>query len=406
MRQKSALTAYKVHLKQFLLRLFFKGVPRRAPSLENQEIGVNLIGYYRGDLGLGEAMRYIAKAIKDASIPFVVRKFQAQMLSSQNNQTLDPFLSPYCKYPINCIAINPDLIYRLPTWVTFSEWSHRYNVAYWFWELENFPQEWRYAIPLVDEIWVNTEFIANAMRQAHPRVIKIPFAVEFEVPSSQFTKPYFDLPENGFLFLCTFDFQSSVARKNPKATIEAFLAAFRPQDNNVFLVVKSINAHLHPQIFHQLELVAKKDSRILFMDRQLNSEEMRGLLNCADCYVSLHRSEGLGLGMAESMFLGKPVIATAYSGNLEFMNGENACLIPYTEVALQDGDYLYAKNQVWANPNIQVAAQTMRKIFNNSEFRFELGANARRYMLEHHSFPVMDTAIAKRLEEIKALLSK
>ena len=156
MLKTPAYKAYKASFKQFLVRLFFLWTPRRIPSLQNQQIGLNLIGYYQGDLGLGEALRYLTKAVERASIPFLVRQFKTRLLSSQNNQTLDSSLSSYCKYPINCIAINPDLIYRLPMWVRFSEWAQRYNIGYWFWELENFPQEWRYAIPLIDEIWVNT----------------------------------------------------------------------------------------------------------------------------------------------------------------------------------------------------------------------------------------------------------
>ena len=406
MLKTPAYKAYKASFKQFLVRLFFLWTPRRIPSLQNQQIGLNLIGYYQGDLGLGEALRYLTKAVERASIPFLVRQFKTRLLSSQNNKTLDSSLSSYCKYPINCIAINPDLIYRLPMWVRFSEWAQRYNIGYWFWELENFPQEWRYAIPLIDENWVNTEFVATAMRQAHPKVIKIPFAVEFETPSTKFTRQYFSLPEEGLLFLCTFDFHSSIVRKNPQGTIDAFLAAFPSKDSKVFVVVKSINGHLHPQAFNQLQLQSKNDPRILFMDRHLSSEEMRGLLQCADCYVSLHRSEGVGLGMAESMYLGKPVIATAYSGNLEFMNNENARLIPYTEIAVSDGEYLYPKNQVWAEANIQEAAMAMQKIFNNVEFRVNLGSLAHTYMLEHHSFAIMGAAIAKRLKEIKIVLSK
>ncbi len=401
MPTKSALAVLKAKLKLFLLRLFFWGIPRRIPFLGDQQIGLNLIGFYRGDLGLGDALRYIAKAIERAQIPFLVREFQTPLLSSQHNNTLNSFVSTYSKYPVNCIAVNPDVIYHLPMWVSFSEWAYRYNIGYWFWELENFPHDWRYAIPLIDEIWVNTEFVASAMRQAHSRVIKIPFAVEFEIPNTKFTRKYFDLPEKSLLFLCTFDFQSSVVRKNPKATIDAFLTAFHDQPSDVYLVVKSVNGDLHPQIFAELKLRASHDPRILFMNQQLSTEEMRGLLLCADCYVSLHRSEGVGLGMAESMYLGKPVIATAYSGNMEFMTNETAYLIPYKQITVSDGEYLDTKKQVWADANITEAAMAMQNIFNNAELRAKLGSRARAYMLEHHSFATMGAAITKRLEQIK-----
>lgn len=393
----------KRHFKQFVVRLFFLLIPRIIPQLKQRQMGINLIGYYQGDLGLGEALRYIARAIDKVSIPFLVRRFSAPLLSSQSNKTLDPYLSDYCQYPINCITVNPDLLYRLPAWVGLSEWANRYNVAYWFWELKNFPQEWRYALSLIDEIWVNTEFIASSMRQAHKRVIKIPFAVEFDQPDAQYTRQYFQLPETGLLFLTSFDFNSAVARKNPQATIDAFLMAFPPEDKEVFLIVKSINKHLHPKTFATLTQRANHDSRIIFMDEQLSSAQMRGLLNCADSYISLHRSEGLGLGMAESMYLGKAVVGTAYSGNLEFMNASNSSLVTYDEVAVDPADYHYSKNQAWANAHIPCAAAALQKIAHDKAFRKTLGENAQRYMREHHSFDVMGKAIAKRLEEIALL---
>ena len=403
MFNNSIFIVFKANLKQFLLRLFFTGIPRRRPSLKNKPMGLNLIGYYQGDLGLGEALRYVAKAIERASIPFLVRHFHAPLQSSQNNNSLNSFLAPYCKYPINCIAVNPDLLYFLPKWVSFSEWARRYNIGYWFWELENFPDKWLYAIPLIDEIWVNSEFMANTMRKVHPQVVKIPFAVEFQKPSNKFTKKYFDLPKDSFVFLTSFDFQSSIARKNPQAAIDAFLEAFPLPNNNSYIVIKSINGHLHPQAFQQLELQALNHPHVLLMDRQLSSEEMRGLLQCVDCYVSLHRSEGLGLGMAEAMYLGKPVIATAYSGNLEFMNEGNACLVSYSKIAVSDGEYLDQKNQVWADPNIHEASQYMQKIFNDFEFRNQLGNAAQKWMQEHHSFTVMGTAIADRIRKISLM---
>jgi glycosyltransferase involved in cell wall biosynthesis len=403
MSHKPFFYRLKLHLKQFLMLLakkLFQRVHRTTPQLKDRELGLNLIGYYRGDLGLGDALRYITKAIEKANIPFLVRRLNTRLIKSQNNSLLNPYVSRYCKYPINCITINPDTLYLLPLWVNYTEWAKKYNVAYWFWELENFPQEWRYVLPIIDEIWVNTEFVATAMRQAHSRVIKIPFAIEFEKPSVQLSREYFRLPEQGFLFLTVFDFQSAVARKNPQAVIKAFLSAFRKNDSNAFLILKSINGHLHAQAFAELKSIANNDSRILFIDEQFSSEEVRGLMQCADCYVSLHRSEGLGLGMAESMYLGKPVIATAYSGNLEFMNAQTACLIPYQEIAVGPNEYLFSTQQKWADPDIQEAATAMQKMCSDRDYRNQLGNNAQIYMHQFHSFAVMGKAISQRLEQL------
>jgi len=405
MPQKKIFFRLKAHLKQllmFLAKNLFKLLHRADLPLNEKELGINLIGYYRGDLGLGDALRYIAQAIENANIPFLVRRLDTRLTTSQKNSSLNSHISNQCKHPINCITINPDALYLLPLWIKYSEWAKKYNIAYWFWELEKFPQEWRYALPIIDEIWVNTEFVANAMRQAHSRVIKIPFAIEFEKPSVQFSREYFHLPEAGFLFLTVFDFQSAVTRKNPQAAIKAFLSAFSKTDSNAFLILKSINGYRHSEAFAELKSIAKNDHRILFIDEQLDTQEIRGLMQCADCYVSLHRSEGLGLGMAESMYLGKTVIATAYSGNLEYMNAQTACLISYQEVAVGPHEYPFSKQQKWADPDIDEAANAMQKMYSDSAYRNQLGANAQSYMLEYHSFAILGKAISQRLEQLRA----
>ncbi len=388
--------------KSLVIKAFFASIPRSIPAFIPESMGVTLIGYHHADFGLGQALRYAAKALEKVCFPFAVRKLDPKLQGiSQINRAMDPYLVPYCSYPINCLVINPDLLYKLPTWIAYSEWTRRYNIGYWFWELANFPQEWRYAIPLVDEIWVNTEFNAQAMAQAHSRVIKIPFGLEFNSPDPKFTRAYFDLPRSDFLFLVTFDFNSLVTRKNPTGAIKAFLTAFSPMQQDVFLIIKSMNGHLHSTAYENLKLHARHDPRIIFIDQSMSTDEARGLLQCADCYVSLHRSEGLGLGMAESMYLGKPVIATAYSGNLEFMNNSNACLVDFTEISVAPEEYPHAQNQVWADPNLQTAALGMQKIFSNEAYRNSLGINAQLYIQEHHSLEVMGSAMAKRFQEIE-----
>jgi glycosyltransferase involved in cell wall biosynthesis len=124
---------------------------------------------------------------------------------------------------------------------------------------------------------------------------------------------------------------------------------------------------------------------------------MRALLSVIDCYVSLHRSEGLGLGMAESMYLGKPVIATAYSGKLEFMNEGNAALVSYELVPVKEGEYPFWRDQVWAEPNVAHAAQFMRKMVDEPNYRTSLGQQAAKYLREHHSYAQMGRAMQARL---------
>lgn len=389
---------FKAWLKWRLSKIFFRVVPRKVDA--HQPHGVNLIGYAHAEMGLGEALRNTAYALEAAAVPFLVRKLDVPLLNRQDNLSMQPFVAEDCRYAINCISINPDMLYQLPRWMPYREWGCRYNVGYWFWELANFPDAWRYACDLVDEVWVNTEFVAAAVRQAHHRVFKIPFAVEFATPASHLDRNYYGLPESDFLFLFSYDFNSSEYRKNPGAVIEAFKKAFQNQTTGVALVVKSINGERNPEALARLKESLQDDSRIIWVDGYLSTEEMRGLLRTADCYVSLHRAEGLGLGLAESMFLGKPVIGTAYSGNMEFMNDENSLLVPYRLIDVQPGEYHFSEGQQWADPDIDAAAECMRRVSADADLRKDIGAKAQTYMKAHHSLAVVSEALARRLADI------
>lgn len=390
----------KQKLKGALATLFFL-CNSRSGCNPNSLYGVNLIGYAHAEMGLGEALRNTALALQCAQIPFLVRNLQVPLLNRQGNQSMQPFVADYCRYGINCIGINPDLLYHLPRWISSEEWRRRYNVGYWFWELENFPKEWRYAKYLVDEVWVNTEFVANSVRQVHRHVFKIPFAVAFDMPSASLNRAHFGFPESSFVFLLSYDFNSSAVRKNPNAVIEAFRVAFSDRSTDVRLVVKSINGDANPQALNRVKASLCDDPRIVWVDAYLSTEEMRGLLNTADAYVSLHRAEGLGLGMAESMYLGKPVIATAYSGNMEFMNPDNACMVPYALVPVNPGEYPYHSGQVWADPDIEVAAEWMQSLSSNPELCARIGNSAATYMRLHHSMDRMAQALSNRLDELR-----
>jgi glycosyltransferase involved in cell wall biosynthesis len=401
---KVCLSSLKTWLKWSLSDLFYRWVPRYGADESARYPGVNLVGYAHAEMGLGEALRNTAKALDDVGIPFLVRKLVVPLLNRQENHSLDPHVANYCTYAVNVIGVNPDLMYRMPLWVGYSEWARRYNVGYWFWELANFPKAWRYARYMVDEVWVNTDFVAKSVRQVHNRVYKIPFAVDFETPDAQFNRDYFMLPKTGFVFLFSYDFNSSAARKNPQAVLDAFKRAFPDKSLAVCLVVKSMNGEQNPAALEALKADLYDDPRIVFVDDYLSTIEMRGLLNCADAYVSLHRAEGLGLGMAESMYLGKPVIGTAYSGNMEFMNAENACLVPYTLIPVAAGAYPYHTDQLWAEPDIEAATSWMLRLVLDSDFRAAIGQKAAAYMRRHHSLDIMGRAIQERVTEIETRL--
>ena len=254
-------------------------MPRRHFADSGFKAGVNLIGYAHAEMGLGEALRNTAMALEDVKIPFLVRKLDVSLLNRQQNRSMDSYVADYCSYGINLIGVNPDLLYHMPLWLGYGEWARRYNIGYWFWELANFPKEWRYASHIVDEVWVNTDFVAKAVGQSVSKVIKVPFAVAFELPEARFNRQYFKLQENGFVFLFSYDFNSSAARKNPQAVLDAFRQAFPDKNTPVCLVVKSMNGEQNPGALAKLKDSLRDDARITFVDSYLTTDEMRVLLN-------------------------------------------------------------------------------------------------------------------------------
>ena len=206
----------------------------------------------------------------------------------------------------------------------------------------------------------------------------------------------FSLPEHRFLF--TFDFNSFSARKNPLATIEAFSRAFPAGDGRVGLVIKYAQGYRYPEKVRMLETLAANDPRVVLLDRLLSREDTFGLQSVCDAYISLHRSEGLGLGMAECMALGKPVIATAYSGNLEFMRRDNSCLVDFTLIPVKPGDYLYYEpGWMWADPDIDQAAQYMVRLLDDPDYRNRIAERAASDIATRCNDEVVGAAITERL---------
>lgn len=203
-----------------------------------------------------------------------------------------------------------------------------------------------------------------------------------------------------FTFLFSFDFHSYIERKNPVAVIDAFRSAFPVDRKDVRLVLKSINGDIFQSQFYELIEYVLKDPRILIQDGFISRQQMIALMASADAYVSLHRSEGFGLGLAESMYLGKPVIGTAYSGNVEFMTPDNSCLVDYIMIEVKPGDYMHGEGQYWAAPDINDAARHMRRLVDEPAYATALGVRAATDMRTLHSRARCSQIAISRLRQI------
>ena len=330
--------------------------------------GINFIGPIQAESGLGQSCRLIVHQIDMSGIPCAVTNFDLEGKVSNSNREYADRIENRHPYGVNVIDINP---YELGlAYMKYGRelWDHRYNIAYWSWEMEQFPEEWLECEKLIDEIWTPSEFTSNCFRKRfHVPVHTVPYYMEVPVNENG-TRQYFHLPEDQFLFLVMFDSASTTSRKNPMGALRAFEQAFLADHQKVGLVIKVNNP--------------KEERNIYLIAEVMEKATINSLIQCVDVFVSLHRAEGFGLVIAEAMLLGTPVIATNYSANTEFMSEESSCLVDYQLCKVEKDDEIYKKGYVWAEPDVAQAAQYMRRLFEEKIFYREKKINGKKYVEE------------------------
>lgn len=339
-------------------------------------VGVNVFAYARGQFGLAEGARQYARALLAEGYPVAIHDIDIDMPHGMDDRSLDSHIGDETPYGVNLVFVNPDYLEQATASIGRERLGDRHTIACWFWELEKFPDAWRHALDRVDEVMVSTDFIRDAVAAVTDKPVwSAPLPID-QSPDSGLARADFGLDEDDFIFLCSFDFNSFLARKNPRAAIEAFRRAFADRRPNVKLLIKSSNGHRHPEKLRVLLNATGADERIILRDEVIDREDLGALQRCVDAYVSLHRAEGFGLGLAECMRLGKPVIATAWSGNMEFMTADNSCLVDYQLVPVGKGEYLHPEGQCWAEANVDHAAELMRRLVDDPGFAGSIGARA------------------------------
>lgn len=342
------------------------------------EPGVNVFGHLHGEFGLAESARRYASALIAAGVPVALNDLDHDVPHAFGDTTMGGDTRQGTPYPTNLVFVSPDYMQRAMNSIGQNAPDGKATIGCWFWELEDVPSAWREPIARIDAIMVASRFTEEAFRRATDKpVFRVPLPVA-DVPASSATRADFGLPADAFVFLASFDFNSSIHRKNPIAAIDAFQRAFPLERNDVRLVVKSSNGHRYPRDLARLVEYSARDPRILVRDQVLPGAHMRALQRCCDAYVSLHRAEGFGLGLAECMAIGKPVIGTAWSGNMDFMNADNSCLVDYALVPVAEGQYPHGAGTRWAEPDPVSAAGWMQRLVDDADFAATIGARAAR----------------------------
>jgi len=394
-----ALSAVFFGYRQFLQLQRIRREKVRPAALQKFPPGLNVAGFFKGEYGIGDSSRAFCQVIRDSGLPAAFIN-----IHSRDHRNLDRSFDRFSEtnpYSVNLMTFSFDYARRFSRDRGPRFFKDRYNIALWYWELEKFPPRWHPCFDYYDEIWTATGFCQKSFAEVSPipvTRIGYPFFQE-EMPGPD--RAGFGFKPDSFLFLFNFDFHSVVQRKNPDGLIAAFKKAFGTGKDDACLILKSINAHRHPEQAERLKR-ATEDLNVLWINEHLDGPRMKRLFATADCYVSLHRSEGLGLGMAQAMSFGKPVIATGYSGNMDFTTPANSLLVRYQLAELDRDHGVYEKGNFWAEPDTDHAAEHMRQVFENREEAMRLGERARAD-LQHTMNPAGALEqIRRRLGEIDA----
>ena len=359
--------------------------------------GINLAGFAQSVYGIGESSRAMWRAVQSCGFPSVLITVKSHVHSNA-----DMTFSASTRdnpYRVNLMTFSFDYSRRFYRDMGPAFFAGRRNIGLWYWEQEHFPSRWHSSFDYYDEIWVPSDFTRAAIAAVSPiPVHKITYPFSLNENEAVADRSRFGLPEEAYVFLFTFDFFSTTHRKNPAGVISAFRQAFHP-DEPALLMMKSINSEADRA---GRELLGRQaaDARVVFMDAHISAAEMNALYASADCYVSLHRSEGLGLGMAQAMSLGQPVIGTNYSGNLDFMDSDNSLLVDYTMTELKENSGPYEKGTHWAEPNIEHAVRLMRFVYENRRDAEAIGARGAASVRARLDPARTSAEIAQRIREL------
>jgi len=374
-------------------------IPRVADDLVVP--GVNVIGHFSYPSGLRVSVEALVEGLHRAGVRTSLRDLKTDRRDDPTHARFRGFE----EFETTLIHAQPEPFFHEA--FSRSDIHQRvpgtYRIGYWYWEFDSIPDFWLAHAEQVDEVWAATEFVARGLRAR----LKVPVRTLFPgVQLGRYEKrarSYFGLREGPYTFLFTFHMMSVMERKNPIGLIRAFDQAFGGEDA-VQLVLKTSFGERHPAQFEELRAAAAAVPNVKVIDEVYSPEDVLSLMDACDAYVSLHRSEGLGLTMAEAMLMGKPVIATNFSGNVDFMDESNSLPVNYRLVKLGKPIPPYDGNLEWADASTEHAAQLMRQVYENPEWARELGARAKDSAQTKLSLEAAGQRAAARLAEIRVAL--
>jgi glycosyltransferase involved in cell wall biosynthesis len=380
------------------------GPVRHPPALRSrEEADVNVIGYLKAAMGVGEAGRLSLRTLCQAGLRARGVDTSLNSKSKSIDRSCDHLLGPEANGRFQLFNVNLDQLPQVMDELQSILRPDAYRIAIPFWELAHLPDEWLAASAHVDEIWAPSRFIQMMLvKKINKPVIYMPLALDFERPEGR-DRRHFRLPEGCFLFFFAFDYLSFLERKNPMAVIRAFKRAFRNMDRHrrVKLVLKTMNSdEVHDEGKSMRDMI-QEDTDIILIDDVLSRQDTLSLIMACDAVVTLHRSEGFGLLVAEAMVLGKPVISTDYSATTELVTPDTGWPVDYQLIAVKPGEYPFHEGQVWADVDLDHAAWQMNQVVANPDAVRRKTAAAHAFIAKEHAMNIVGQQQVARLKKIE-----
>lgn len=325
---------------------------------------------------------------------FNLSKYEQNVKDLLYKITIEPHLINQLSRNINIFCVHPNQLQSACSLSKKAVANNSYNILLPLFEIDELSNEFINFFDYYNEIWTYSKSHHQLIKNLTSKPI---FYAPFpgEVPINQFlNRPYFNLPENSFLFLACLDIHESLDRQNLSAILKAFQKA-QLYDKDVKLVIKTneLKKNLEKLLcFSKIDIALK--NRIIFIENNLSPNEEKNLIRNCDCFISLHRATNFGKMLAEAMYLSKPVIATGYSGNLDFMNNTNSLLVDYQLISTH--------NSHWADPNIDQAAEYISSLVFNPDFGRVIGKEACYYIRQQLSFRAAGLNYFNRIDAIQA----
>jgi glycosyltransferase involved in cell wall biosynthesis len=347
--------------------------------------GIGHYGLFRAEIGIGQAARRLAGAMRTAGIPLTLHNISLEQFESKVEfDAEEQLVSPYDTILLHFNADTfLDLFDRFPLGALF----RRRRIGHWVWELPVLPPQWVPALGRVHEVWAPSRFVAETIAGATKKLVRVvPYPVPVQDHSQSEARKHLNLPRDAFIFLTIFDTNSFPTRKNPLGTIRAFTDAFPNHGaSSPILVIKCHGRGNRGAEFQKIKELSSRDTRLVLIDRVFSEQEMTFMQTACDCLISLHRSEGFGLNIAECMGKGKIVIATNFSGSTDFTRPENSLLVPYKMTEVGKHAYIHGAGQWWADPDHDAAVASIRRAHSNASDVQRLASRAREDIMQQYS---------------------